>query len=149
MNISWVCWCSYHATGVSAWLQEVASSGSISPLLWVSAKVTHIDSWKSLAHPWHTSNPLPPTAADFYLFSWLTGSLPWFSPHLILNSTSFSSPSSLPPISLPPSASYDNFLLPLLSLIQASLLVSSFLFSCFGSVECSVSNLHFMANILL
>jgi hypothetical protein len=35
--------CHYRCIGVSFWLQEVVSSGSISSLLWVSAKVTPLD----------------------------------------------------------------------------------------------------------
>ena len=31
---------SYHSIGVPAWLQEVASSSSISPMLWVPSKIT-------------------------------------------------------------------------------------------------------------
>jgi hypothetical protein len=33
LRVLWVGWCFYHFTGVPAWLQEVASSGSISPSL--------------------------------------------------------------------------------------------------------------------
>lgn len=32
-------WCPYNPTGVPAWVQEVASSNSISPVLCVTAKV--------------------------------------------------------------------------------------------------------------
>jgi hypothetical protein len=32
-KVLWVDWNTYHITGVPAWLQEVASSGSISPML--------------------------------------------------------------------------------------------------------------------
>jgi hypothetical protein len=37
-------WCPYCSGGIPAWLQEVVSSGSMSPMLWVTAKVP-IDSW--------------------------------------------------------------------------------------------------------
>ena len=37
--------CPCYPTGDPAWLQEVASSCSIPPILWVTAKVTPIDSW--------------------------------------------------------------------------------------------------------
>jgi hypothetical protein len=36
---------SYWSTGVPVWLKEVSSSGSRSLMLWVTAKVTPIDSW--------------------------------------------------------------------------------------------------------
>ena len=45
LKVLWVGWCPYSSPGVPAWLQEVASSGSISPMLWVTAKVILIDSW--------------------------------------------------------------------------------------------------------
>lgn len=41
----WVGWCPYHSVGVPAWVQKVASSGSISAMLWISVKGTPIDSW--------------------------------------------------------------------------------------------------------
>lgn len=45
LEVVWAGWCSHRSTEVPAWLQEVASSGSISPVLCVTAKVTPIDSW--------------------------------------------------------------------------------------------------------
>ena len=45
LNICWVCMWLYHSLGVPALLQEIASSGSISPMKWVIAKVNSIESW--------------------------------------------------------------------------------------------------------
>jgi hypothetical protein len=67
----------------------VASSGSISPVLWATAKVTPIDSWvPPLSHPGQVLGmPLtfPPLSfADFHSFPWPSG-LPFCPcPHLIL-----------------------------------------------------------------
>ena len=36
-------WCPYHSTGIPAWLHKVAPSGSIPPMLWVTAKDILID----------------------------------------------------------------------------------------------------------
>jgi hypothetical protein len=38
--------CPYPSTGSPTWVQEVASSSSLSPLLCILAKVTCIDSWE-------------------------------------------------------------------------------------------------------
>lgn len=46
-KILWVGWCSYSSTGIFTLLQEVASSGSISPMLRVTAKITTFDCWVS------------------------------------------------------------------------------------------------------
>jgi hypothetical protein len=73
-KVLWVGCCLYNYTGVSAWPQEATSLGSISPMLWVTAKNSPFDSWV----------PRPPlsqvslflemsptsTSADFYSFSW-------------------------------------------------------------------------------
>jgi hypothetical protein len=46
LKVLWVDWCPYRFTGVPpAWLQEMAFLGSISPMWWVTAKVTPTDSW--------------------------------------------------------------------------------------------------------
>jgi hypothetical protein len=48
MKILWVGLYPYPSTEGPAWLQEVASSGFISPILGISAKVTNIGSCKPL-----------------------------------------------------------------------------------------------------
>jgi hypothetical protein len=59
-------------------------------------------------------------------------------------------PIPLPSSSLPSFASYKmTILLHLQNVTQASLVVPSFFFSFFGSVECSMSILYFMVNIHL
>ena len=45
-KVLWVGWCPYPSSGDPTWLQEVASSGSISPLLGISPKVMCTDSWE-------------------------------------------------------------------------------------------------------
>ena len=45
LKVLWVCWCPYHSIGVLPRLQNVTSSGSISPMIWVTAKDSLIDSW--------------------------------------------------------------------------------------------------------
>jgi hypothetical protein len=103
LKVLWVCCCPYRSTVAPAWLQEVASSASISLILWVTAKVTILDSWVSplsqvlclfLEMP-HTSPSL--SAADFHSFSWPSGHLSCLFPHLILN------PPVPSPILVPPS----------------------------------------------
>ena len=46
LKVLWVSWYPFHPLGNPVWLQEVASSGSISPLLRILAKVTLTDSWE-------------------------------------------------------------------------------------------------------
>ena len=87
LNVLWVGWCPYQYFGIPAWLQEVASSGSISQMLWVTAKVTLISSWA-------------PPSSQVFVMSWRCPQ----SPQLI--SYKFTLPSN----SLPPSASYDYFI---------------------------------------
>ena len=41
-----VCWCPHSSTKGPVYLLEMISSSSISPLLGISAKVTHIESWE-------------------------------------------------------------------------------------------------------
>jgi hypothetical protein len=83
---------------------------------------------RSLVHPGDAPPPasLPPSVADFYSFSWPSGCLS--CPTLILNTYPHS---PLHPLSLPgPSLHLPlmTILFPLVSEIQASLLVPSFLF---------------------
>lgn len=131
------------------------SSVSMSPLVSISDKVTCIDSWESLP-------------------SQVSGKFYWFpEPHPTLRScrcpfillalwasllspshTSCCTPFPLPfpsPILVPPSILLPSMtiLSPLLCEIQSCPLGPSFLFNFFGSVECSMSILYFMANIHL
>jgi hypothetical protein len=78
LKVLWVGWYLHPSIGRSVWLLEVASSGYMSPMLGILAKVTHIDSWEpppfqvsglTRDSP-HTPHSTPPAAADFYLFSW-------------------------------------------------------------------------------
>jgi hypothetical protein len=46
LKILWVCLYLYTSTGDPAWRQEMASSGSIVPLLDILSKVTSIDFWE-------------------------------------------------------------------------------------------------------
>lgn len=148
LKVLWLDWCPCHYTGVHAWLE--ASSGSISPLPWVSAKVTSTDSWeppypRSLARPWDV--PTQQLQIAIYFSSYLT--ILRVSPHtwswkyplsfLILLSYPVSS------LHLPPTT----ISFPLLSKIQVSSLGPSCWFSFFGSVEFSTSILNFIANIYL
>ena len=105
-------WYPYPSTEEPALLQEVASSGSMSPLLGILAKVTH--NWLL----WASRNPSfldfleIPGAMDVNSFSWPSGFLS------LVSSTADHYPpnpylSSLPtqfPLPLPPSASYDYFI---------------------------------------
>jgi hypothetical protein len=128
-----------------AWLQEVAISGSISPLRGVSARATPIDSLepphpRSLVHP----RDAPPLSCllPTHLFSLFLPSLsrspytlsphPCSPPHLFSYPVSFIYPPRM------------GILFPLLSEIQRSSLGSSLLFS-FESVNI----LYCMANIHL
>ena len=56
----WVAWCPCPSTGSPAWLQEVASSGSMSLLLGISPKMTCIDLWEP---------PLTQVSGTFWRFS--------------------------------------------------------------------------------
>ena len=137
LKVLWVGWCLYHFTRVPAWPQEVISSGSISSIQWVTAKVTLIDFGcfpysRSLSHPGDVPYLLTPISYRFpqllaippvfpYTWSWNLH----FPPH---------TPSSqFPSLHL----CLLTILCPLLSEIQAFLLGPSFLFSFLGSVECS------------
>ena len=116
----WVGWCSYCLTGVPVWLQEIAPPGSISPILWVTDKITPIDSWVLLLSQvfvmsWRCPNLSIPFSCRFLFFLMVI----WPSPcHIIfihdLEPPPFCSPSPPPPSSLPPSASHD-LSIPLLS----------------------------------
>lgn len=103
----------------------------------------HLPYPRSLSHPENVPHLSNPVNYDFHSFSWPFDPLSCPSPYLILN---------LPISSLsqfrPPFASYDYFLYPLLSEIQASSLC---LLSCLASLglEYSMGVLYFMANILL
>jgi hypothetical protein len=127
-------WCLYWSSVAPTRLQEVAFSGSMSPVLWVTAKVTFIDSWTShFSQVSGTSSrwPLAPSCR-FHSFSWPSDHLSCLSPHLILNPHS-------PPyhLSLPVPSLYlplTTILFFLLTENQASSLGPSFLFSFFGSV---------------
>ena len=124
--------CPYLFTGSPVWLQEVATSGSVSPLLGVSARVTLVDSL-SLPHLRflaHLRDAFP-NPANFKSLS-----KPPLYVHLI---PPFPSPFTFLPIlslHLPPKTT----LFPLLSEIQASYLRPSLLSSFFGSVDCRVGN---------
>ena len=105
-----------------------------------------------IAGPCHILKKSPtspsPLVADFHSFSAPSDHLSCPSPYLIPNlihspchSLSHPDPSfHLPPVII---------LLPLVSEIHISSLVLSFLFSFFGSMECSMVILYFMANIHL
>lgn len=138
LNILWAGWCSYPSTGGPAWLQEVATAYSITPLLGVSEKLsqrlTGVFPFSGMS--WRCS--LIPILCQLPIsHNW-----PWTShppPHPLSHPVS-SLP--LPPITI---------LFPLLSEIQASSLGPSILFSFFGSVEYndSVCILYFVADIHL
>ena len=148
----WVGWCPYCSIGVPACLLKVTTSGSISLMLWVIAKDTTIDSWESLLSQVSFSSwprPLPPYPVScrcpfILMATWpslLSVPVPDLEPHIPL-------PIPLLPISLSLSASYDYFISPS-KWDSKSSVVLSFSFSFFGSVECSMGILHFMANIHL
>ena len=94
----------------------------------------------TLCHPGEAPTSSPQSLAHLHSLSWPCSHLSCPSPHLIPNP--HSSPHSL---HLP----LMTILFPLLSEIQASSLVPSFLFSYFGSVNYSMGILYFMANIHL
>ena len=144
-------WCLHHSSGFFCLLQEVASSGSISPMLWLTVKVTPIDSWvpplsQVSVSSWRCPHLPLLSVADFHSFSWPSSHLSCLSPCLILNLPISCLP-LLPHSFLP--LSLMTILLSLLSEMQASSLEPSFLFSFFGSVECIMGILYFMANIHL
>ena len=94
LKVLWEDWYLYHSTGVPAWLQKEGFSGSISPMPWVLAKATPIDSWEPpLSHVFGTASrcplPLPlqisPPVADFHSFTWPSGHLYCLSLYLSLN----------------------------------------------------------------
>ena len=148
-------WCLYCSTAVPAWLQEVAPSGSIFPLLWVTDNnnIIPIDSWDphlslvsamTLRYP--TSLPHPPVEISIYSHDHLATSSVFPPPDLETDPSShlFTSPTQFPP---------NICLLWLLFLIQSDIQASSFepyfLSSFFGSVECSMGISYFIANIHL
>ena len=47
-KVLWVVWCPYHSNRDPAQLQEITSSGFISLVLWLTAKVILIDYWSAL-----------------------------------------------------------------------------------------------------
>lgn len=113
-KVLWVSWCPYPSTGCPAWLQEVASSGSMSPLLSIPAKVIRIDSWEPPPSQVSGSRDPPKKtvlqeASDFHSFSWPSGPFSCLFQHLLLPPP-FSSLFPLLPSSLPPSATYDYFI---------------------------------------
>lgn len=96
-------WCTY-LHWIPARLREVAFSGSMSPMLGFSAKVTLMDSWEpplSQVSDFLETPPSIHTAPDFYSFFWPSGPLSCLSLNLILAthppSFSFSSSSPFPP----------------------------------------------------
>lgn len=100
-------------------------------------------------HNFHWKCHHTPAVTDFLLFSWTSGNLSCFFPHLFLNHPHF----LYHPLSLPTPSLHlllMTIIFSLLSEIQASLLcITSFLISCVGSVKCCVRVLYFMANIYL
>jgi hypothetical protein len=155
LKVLWVGWCPYCSNGVLAFLHQVASLGSISPLLWVSAKVISIDSWETpwsqVSSMWGVSFPLPPHQLQISVNS--PGPLTLSSPLLSLPTIDLAPhfPYRPPSTQFPPSICllWLNCPPPLLSEILASLPGHSFLFSFFGSAECSMVIPYFMANIHL
>jgi hypothetical protein len=125
-KILWVGWCPYRSTGVSAWLQEVASSGSISPMLWGPVKVTPLIFWvPPLSQVSGMSSRCPhlpnPTSCRFPFILIVIWSSLLFFPTPDPESSPFPSPCPLPSSSLlHPSASYCYF-------IPSSMWDSSFL----------------------
>jgi hypothetical protein len=110
LRILWVGWCPYRSIGVPAWLQKVASSGSIPQMLWVTAKVTPIDSWAPPLYQvsvlfWrclHLFNPI--TCRFSFIFMAVYPSLLFFPTPDPESSIPFHICPSLP-LPLPPSAS--------------------------------------------
>ena len=145
-------WCSYRSVGIPAWVWEVTSSGSLSLILWVIAKDTPIDSWVppkfQVSVPFWRGTPAPPLVEDFHSNTWSSGYSSCISPHLILNPP-IPLPTPLPPSFLSSSVSLHNYFIPLISAIQAFLLIPFFLFSFCESEEYSMGILYFIANIHL
>jgi hypothetical protein len=98
LKFLWVGWCPYCSIGISSSQWEVASSGFISTVLWVTAKV--IPTWH-LTYPRSLSLPrrwsLPPHACQLQIFIHSHGRWP---PLL-----SFPTPDSISSILLPISSS--------------------------------------------
>lgn len=74
LNILRIVWCLYNFSGVTVWLQEVASKGSISPMLRVIAKVTSTDSSETILSQvsvslWRYPTPTSPTLSFAYFHS--------------------------------------------------------------------------------
>lgn len=111
--------CLYCSSGVPAWLQDMASSGSISPMRWVTDKVTPIDSWVPPLYqvPALSSGCLSPTPSCQLQISIHSNVHMDTSPVPVhtwsWNLSLFPSPSHLPPSSPthpdPLSASYEYF----------------------------------------
>ena len=97
-----------------------------------------VTSWRYFSYPWCVS--------DFHSFPWPSGHLSCPFSHLIMNSFPIPLPIPFTTEFIPSTCLLWTILFHLLSEIQEYLLVSSFLFSSFGSVECSM---YFMANIHL
>jgi hypothetical protein len=101
-------WCPYFSTEDPAWLQEVASSGSIASIyaFWLKSPTQtprRLYQPKSLAHPRDVPQTLP--ATDLHSLSWPSVlSLPTPDPN-----SPFPSLTLLQSSSLPPPASYDYF----------------------------------------
>jgi hypothetical protein len=91
------------ATRGHVYLLEVVSSGSISPLLGILAKVSPLGPG-SLSHPYHlglsSGSPLPPTATYYYSFSWPSGLLSCLFKYLVHTPPSLCHPG--PSLPLPP-----------------------------------------------
>ena len=103
LKVLWVGWYLCHSTGVLAWQQEVASSGSISPVLWVTTEAIPIDSLtnEDLITGLYfflkmTLTSSPQSVAYFHSFSWLSSNFSGPSPHLILKQPSAPNTFSLP-----------------------------------------------------
>jgi hypothetical protein len=98
-----------------------------------------------LMGPGDASTSLLLSVSDFHSFSWTSGHHSYpslcliLNPHSLLHSLSHAVPSLC--------LSFMTILFPLLSESQASLFVPSFLFSIFGSTECTMEILYFMVNI--
>ena len=132
----WVGWCPYCSTTV---LQEVSSSGSMSLMLWVKARVTSIDlrqspCSRSLSSPGYAHHLPTHVSCRFPFILWQSLLfLPTPDPNFLIPLPIHSS-TQFPPFI----CHFMTILLTLLSKIQTSYLVPSSLFSFFVSVEWSV-----------
>lgn len=138
LNFFWEGWCPYPSTRSPAWLQEVASSGCMPPLLGISAKDTCIDSFpipRTLEHP---KIPAKPHLWQLQISIHSSGSLSCLFTHLILMTLPLFYPIS--PLPLLPMT----ILFPLLREIQAPSFRPYSLYNFFGSVGCMISILYFM-----